>query len=346
MKNACIIGATGFGGCGLIELLHSHPRIRIKQLIAKNEINIRVSDLFPHLSGYCDMTVEGFDKLSLEDTDIVFLATPDKAGMDLMQTIYDRGIPAIDYSGDFRFHNTDDYATYAVNKSMQPDHRSPHLLEKSVYGLVEKYRDQISEARIVGNPGCFAISLILPLLPLVENRLVSGTLICDAKSGVSGAGKNPGPANFYPQRYENINTYREGSHQHLVEVEQIINEKNGSACKVFFVPQVVPMARGILSNIYIPDCELKENDVHELYTQYYKTSPFVKIVRKSPGTADVKGSNNCMIRVKRDDRTGTMLVTSVIDNLMKGQSGNAVQLANVMLGLEETAGLARPGMYP
>ncbi len=346
MKQACIIGASGFGGCGLIELLYSHPEIRIKQLIAKNEVNISISELFPHLKGYCDMKVESFDALDLNDTDIVFLATPDQAGMDLIQTIYDRGIPTIDYSGDFRFQSKSDYAQYALNKSMQPVHRCAQLLDKCVYGLAEKNKDQIKNARIVGNPGCFAISLILPLLPLAEANLIKGTVICDAKSGVSGAGKNPGSANFYPQRYENINTYREGSHQHLIEVEQLINRSSRFGCKVFFVPQVVPMTRGILSNIYIPSCDLKESDVHQLFSDYYKDAPFVKIVSKSPGTADVKGSNNCMIRVKKDDRTGTMLVTSVIDNLMKGQSGNAVQLANLMLGIEETAGLMRPGMFP
>ncbi|HRX15194.1 MAG TPA: N-acetyl-gamma-glutamyl-phosphate reductase [Spirochaetota bacterium] len=348
MIKAAIIGATGFGGCGLLEILARHPHIKATQLFAKNETGMKIADIYPHLEKQYDLEVMPLEKIDYSQIDIAFFSTPDQAGMNLIGEFISRDIKVIDYSGDFRFDTFEEYSVYAINKSMNPKHNSIECLEKSVYGLCEKNREEISKAAIVGNPGCFAISLILPLLPLCENRLVkTDTIICDSKSGVSGAGKNPGAANFYPQRYENINTYREGSHQHLVEVEMNINKSSKTNYKLFFVPQVIPMTRGILSNIYADiDTSIDQESIIKLYRDYYADAPFVTITDKSPGTAHVRGSNECIIRPLLDKRTGKLLVTSAIDNLMKGQSGNAVQCANIMLGLNETDGLDFPSNYP
>jgi N-acetyl-gamma-glutamyl-phosphate reductase len=345
-KKAIIIGATGFGGLGLIEILTRHPHIEIIQLVARKETGVPVSSVFPHLKGYCDTIVEEADKIRF-DADIAFFSTPDRAGMTLIHEFYKRGIPVIDYSGDFRFNDLADYEVYAKNKGMETTHAAQEIIGQAVYGLPEKYADKIRNAKIVGNPGCFAISMILGLLPAIEKGLIaSDTIICDGKSGVSGAGKNPGEANFLSQRNENVNTYREGKHQHLVEVENEIN-KFGKERKILFVPQVVPMSRGILTTIYAdPIADLTTDKVLAVYREYYQDKPFVLVTDRSPNTTDVRGSNRCEIRPMVDARTGKLFVTSVIDNLMKGQSGNAVQVANIMLGFDEKTALDNPGFYP
>jgi len=348
MKNVTIIGATGFGGLGLIEILLRHPGFQIKQLIARKDTGRPVSDIFPHLKGFCDITVESAENIDYKNVDLAFFSTPDRAGMTLIKDFYKNNIPVIDFSGDFRFHTTEDYRIYAENKGLNTAHLSPELLKESVYGLPEKFAEQIKKAKIVGNPGCLATGMILGLLPAIEEGIItSDTIVCDGKTGVSGAGKNSGEANLYPQRYENINTYREGSHQHLVEVENLINKSGKNEKKIFFVPQVVPMNRGILNTIY---ADIKEGynteKIRELYKNYYKNKPFVIITDKSPNTADVRGSNRCEIGILVDKRTGKLLITSVIDNLLKGQSGNAVQNANIMMGFDEKTGIDIPAFYP
>lgn len=348
MHRAVIIGATGFGGLGLIEILLRHPGIEISQLVARKDTGKPVSEVFPHLRGFCDLQVETNDSVDLDSADIAFFSTPDRAGMTLIREYYEKGIPVIDFSGDFRFSNTEDYSVYAKNKGMDQEHFASDILAQCVYGLPEKNRDLIRNARIVGNPGCFAISMILGLLPAVqENIITSDRIICDGKTGVSGAGKASGEANLYPQRHENINTYREGRHQHLVEVENVINSCSDMDKRVLFIPQVVPLNRGILMTMYADiSREWDTERVSSLYSNYYSKDPFVIITDRSPGTADVRGSNRCEIRPLVDERTGTLVVTTVIDNLIKGQSGNAVQNANIILGMDETAGLDIPAFYP
>jgi N-acetyl-gamma-glutamyl-phosphate reductase len=348
MKNVLIVGATGFGGLGLIEILLKHPGFRINQLVARKDVSKKVSSVFPHLKGYCDMTVMSPDEIDYDSTDIAFLSTPDRAGMTMIEEFTKRGIPVIDFSGDFRFLNTADYSVYAVNKGMDDIHLAPWALDKTVYGLPELFADKIRTASIVGNPGCFAICMILALLPAVHKGIISSdTIICDGKTGVSGAGKSSGEANLYPQRHENVNTYREGRHQHLVEVENLLNGVSDSGKKIMFVPQIVPLNRGIMITAYAQlNHELNTADLLELYSEYYKNKPFVAVTPDSPNTADVRGSNRCAVRPMYDARTGTFFVTAVIDNLLKGQSGNAVQNANLMCGYDETEGLNFTPFYP
>jgi N-acetyl-gamma-glutamyl-phosphate reductase len=348
MKKAAIIGATGFGGLGLIEIILRHPGIEIKQLVARKDAGRPISDVYPHLKGFCDLTVGTPEELDYNGIDIAFFSTPDRAGMTLINEFYKRGIPVIDFSGDFRFKNIEDYGVYARNKGMEDTHLSPGLLAATVYGLPEKYADAIKKAKIVGNSGCFAICMTLGLLPAVESGILeSRTIICDGKSGVSGAGKNSGETNLYPQRHENVNTYREGRHQHLVEVENILNDGRQPGVKIFFVPQIVPLNRGILITSYM---DIKKGHdtaaLLKLYRDYYRGKPFIVITDKSPNTAEVRGSNRCLIRPMVDERTGKLLVISAIDNLVKGQAGNAIQCANLILGFDETAGLNIPAFYP
>lgn len=348
MKKAIIVGATGFGGLGLIEILLRHPGIKIKQLVARKDVGRPVSAVFPHLKGFCDMVVDANESIDYAGIDIAFFSTPDRAGMTIIRDFYEKKIPVIDFSGDFRFDSPVDYSLYASNKGMNTEHLSPEIMKEAVYGLPEINADRIRKARVVGNPGCFAVSMTLGLLPAAQAGIIdSETIICDGKTGVSGAGKNPGETNFYPQRYENVNTYREGKHQHLVEVENIINARGARKHKILFIPQIVPLNRGILTTIYAPVRKgVTTAKVMDLYRDFYQGKPFILLTDSSPNTTDVRGSNRCEIRPMVDDRTGTLFITSVIDNLVKGQSGNAVQAANLMLGLDETLGLDVPGFYP
>ena len=350
MKKALIIGATGFGGLGLIDILAKHPEIEIVEISAI-DYGKKISNMYPHLCGICDLEVKSPDNIEADGADIVFLATPDQVGMNLARKFYDKKIPIIDFSGDFRFRNLDDYKKYAINKNMDENHSSPDLLSEAVYGLPEVNFDKISTAPIIGNPGCFAMAMILGLIPAVKNKLIkNGTIICDGKTGVSGAGINPGKANSYPIRYENSNTYKEGKHQHLVEVENLINSLNDKKIddhKIFFVPQIVPMNRGILMTIYAESNKsIDSESLSDIYKEYYQNSPFVNVMNSSPNTSEIRGTNRCNIKVFSDNRTGKILIVSALDNLVKGQSGNAIQIANIRLGLDQTTGLNLNTIYP
>ncbi len=348
MKNAIIIGATGFGGLGLIEILQRHPEIRIDQLIARKETDVPVSSVFPHLEGLCDIDVKSSEDIEYTNIDIAFFSTPDRVGMSIIKDFFNRGIPVIDFSGDFRFQSIEEYSRYAKNRGLEISHQAQDILAQSVYGLPEVYSEKIKKAQVVGNPGCFSIVMILSLLPAVAEGIINAEkIICDGKTGVSGAGKNPGEANFYPQRYENVNTYREGRHQHVVEVESILKENGKTDAKIFFIPQIVPLTRGILITAYADiDEGFNTEKVYSLYHEYYKKKPFVMVTNRSPNTTDVRGTNRCVIKPMVDDRTGKLAVISVIDNLVKGQAGNAVQNANIMLGFKETTGINIPAFYP
>lgn len=348
MKRAAIVGATGFGGLGLIDILTRHPEIEIASLSALDH-GSRISAMFPHLEGICGLEVVPPEKIETDGIDIVFLSTPDQAGMKIARRFYDKKIPVIDFSGDFRFGSADDYRVYAENKGMTPSHDATDLLQASVYGLPEKYYDRIAAAGIIGNPGCFAMSMILGLLPVIESGMaLPGTIICDGKTGVSGAGINPGKTNTYPARYDNTNTYREGKHQHLVEVENVLNRSASKGeYRIMFVPQIVPMNRGILTTIFCePASPCDTGKLIELYREYFRRSPFVHVTEKSPSTAEVRGTNRCLLSPRYDSRTGRILIVSVIDNLMKGQSGNAVQNANIRLGFDQSTGLNLNPFYP
>jgi len=348
MKNVTIVGATGFGGIGLIEILLKHPKFKIKQLIARKDIGLSISTIFPHLSGYCDIIVDRFEKIDFTNLDLVFFSTPDKAGMTIIKDFREKQIPVIDFSGDFRFNSVSDYEIYAKNKGMDTVHHSSELLHESVYGLAEKNRDKIKNAQIVGNPGCFAISTILASLPVASNNLIEGsTIICDGKTGVSGAGRSSGESNLYPQRYDNINSYREAHHQHTVEVENILSKEANKKINLLFIPQIVPINRGIMTTLYMDlNKKLSTDEIYEIFTKYYQNDKFVKITQNSPGTSNVRGSNRCLIKPFIDKKTGKLVVISVIDNLLKGQSGNAIQNANIMMGFDEDLGIDFNGNYP
>ncbi|MFH0911155.1 MAG: N-acetyl-gamma-glutamyl-phosphate reductase [Planctomycetota bacterium] len=351
MVRVKIVGAGGYGGIGLIELLCRHPEAELAALVDVADVGKKISDVWPHLKGFCDLTIlKPGSREAASEADVVFFATPDGVGQTLAAEALKAGEKVIDYSGDFRFSNASLYAEYARRIGREAAHVSPELLEKSVYGLPELHRKEIRKARIVGNPGCFAISCILGLAPAVKHKLVEpGALVCDCKTGVSGAGKTPRPGFHYPERYDNTSAYKLLGHQHVMEIERELSRLAGETRIVAFTPQVVPMARGILSTLYgrLAKGATQERAL-EAYHDFYAKERFVRVFdqKTALGTSDVRETNFTNLQVACDERTGAFRVVSHIDNLVKGQAGNALQNMNLLFGLDESLGLDQPGCHP
>ena len=352
MIRARVVGAGGFGGANIIELLVAHPEAEIVSLVDIQGVGEPISNRHTHLKRFCDTPVESPDSAKWDDPiDVVFSATPDGVGMTLARDCVAAGAKLIDYSGDFRFNTEETYEDYATRIGRDPCHAAPELLERSVYGLSELYRDAIASSDVVGNPGCFAVSAILGLAPVVKAGLVDcDTLICDAKTGVSGAGIKAQPSFHYPLRYENMNAYKIAAHQHTIEVERELSILAGREVRITLTPQVVPLSRGIMSTIYGRPMSRSTTaqEVYDAYAEFYRGAAFVRVEPAGVPVSnnDVRGSNLCVISTNVDQRTGQMIVVSHIDNLMKGQAGSALQNMNIMFGLDEAMGLQRPAYYP
>ncbi len=352
MIKAKVIGAGGYGGVGIAELLLKHPEAGIACLVDKADVGTRMSDLYPHLEGFCDLPIlEPGDAKAQEPADAVFFATPDGVAMRLAGTELDRGAKVIDYSGDFRFNNTEDYAEYARRIGLDPVHKSPELLPESVYGLPELNRSLLTaDTRLVGNVGCFAVGCVLGLAPAIKERMVTyDSIICDCKTGVSGAGKKPAPGFHYPARYDQMNAYRLTGHQHVMEIEQNLKQLAEAEIRVTFTAQVVPACRGILSCLYgtLRD-GIAPGAVMDAYRSFHADNPFVRIYDRTAGvgTHHVRGSNYCNLIVDVDERTNRLRIISHIDNLVKGQAGNALQNMNLLFDFPETMGLDHFGQHP
>jgi N-acetyl-gamma-glutamyl-phosphate reductase len=349
---ARVVGAGGFGGGNIIELLTAHPEAQIVSLVDVEGVGQAISVKHRHLKGICDLPVSAPDDVSWDDSiDIVFTATPDGVGMRLAEACVQAGCRMIDYSGDFRFNSIDAYARYAERLGRPPDHAAAELLSGSVYGLAELHRAEIAKASLVGNPGCFAVSAILGAAPAVREGLVdTETIICDAKTGVSGAGIKPAPTFHYPLRYENMNAYKIAAHQHNFEIERELSLLAGAEMRVTLTTQVVPICRGIMTTVYgrLADPAMTAAQLYEACAAFYEGSTFVRVEPSGTPTSnnDVRGSNLCVLSINADPRTGQMIVISHIDNLMKGQAGSALQNMNLMFGLDEGLGLRRPPFYP
>lgn len=346
-----IIGAGGYGGCGAVELLSAHRNVELRALIDKQDVGKAMSDLYPHLTGFCDMAIMDPDDSDCpDDFDVVFFATPDGVGQQGASQWLKKGVKVIDYSGDFRFNDPGVYKGYAERIGRDKAHASPELLTRSVYGLAELHRKEIAGSSLVGNPGCFAVSCILGLTPAIKSSLIDpGTIICDAKTGVSGAGKAPNAVFHYPARYDAMNAYRISGHQHVYEIERELGLVAGEDVLITFTPHVVPLCRGILTTIY---AQLSEGQtietVEAAYRSFYRDEAFVRVFGPEKGqlSTHVRGSNFCNLSLNVDERTGKLIVVSLIDNLVKGQAGSAVQNMNIMFGMDETEGLLHPGIYP
>ncbi len=353
MKRAQIVGATGYGGLGMTELLLRHPHLEVTSLLAKQDVGRPISDIYPHLRGFCEMTVEDANEETVgRDADIVIFATPDGVGQMHACRLLEAGLRVIDYSGDFRFTSVEQYTEYGRRHPSVGGkaHVSPGLLAETVYGIPELYRERLCGARLVGNPGCFAVAMILGLAPAAREGLIEPEgIIADGKTGISGAGKKPSATHHYPERNENVTPYRIGRHQHAVETEMAIGALTGADIDLTFVPHLVPVTRGIICTLYARlRAPLAAEEVQAVYERFFAGEPFVRVLPPdvSPGLGSVLGSNMCDISVTVDGARRRLIVAASIDNLLKGQAGVALQNINLMMGFPETTGLERVPMYP
>lgn len=336
MIDVGIIGGSGYTGGELLRFLKNHKDINIVAVTSRQYKGTNISKVHPHLRGM-DMEFEdvSVDKI---DADLVFTATPHGASMNIVPTLIERDIKVIDLSGDYRFDNIDVYEKWYNLKHSAP--------LDAIYGLPEVYRDQIKDANLIANPGCFPTGSILASIPIVREKLVD-TLIIDSKTGVSGAGIKPTEATHYPNLSDNVNPYAVTTHRHGPEIEQEVT-KFGDV-KVSFTPHLVPVTRGILTTVHTFLKEDVSSDyVKEVYDSFYEGEPFVRVLDldEIPRLSAVRGSNYCDIGCFQIDHNGRIVVISAIDNLVKGASGQAIQNMNIMFGFSEKESLDVMGMHP
>lgn len=352
MIKAKVIGAGGYGGVGITELLSGHPEAEITALVDVENTGVPISSLYPHLAGFVDTLITApDDELALKPADVVFMATPDRVGMKLAGQEIKKGAKIIDYSGDFRFNNVEAYAEYARRIGKPEDHAAPELLANSVYGLPELHRERFNKkTQVVGNPGCFAVSCILGLAPAAKSGIIENdSIICDCKTGVSGAGKKPAQTFHFPERYDTMNAYKLAGHQHVCEIERELSLLNGDRVSITFTSQIVPVCRGIMSTLYGRlHKETSEDKILGIYREFYADDEFVRVYdSKMPLTsAHVRRTNYCNLSVSVNQETRMLRIVSYIDNLVKGQAGSALQNMNLLFGLPENTGLDRPSPYP
>lgn len=343
MVRVGIVGGTGYTGSELLRLLVKHPLARVQVISSRSEAGRPVAELFPNLRGHLDLRFTEPDVGGFRDCDLVFFATPNGTAMQMVPELLDAGVRIVDLAADFRLK---DLAAWEHWYGMT--HACPELLDQAVYGLPELNREAIKGARLVANPGCYPTAVILGLLPLVEAGLVDvGTLIADAKSGVSGAGRKAAVTSLMAEMGESFKAYGVGGHRHLPEIRQALSQVAGGPVGLTFVPHLVPMIRGIEATLY-GRRTARPGDLQSLYEQRFAGEPFVDVLPPGshPETRAVRGSNLCRIAVAEPLGAGVVVVQSVIDNLVKGASGQAIQNLNLMFGLEETLGLDLIGLAP
>ena len=341
---AGIINVTGYAGVELARLLRHHPEIELQAVTGRSAVGEKLSDFFPHLD--IDLTIEAE---ITESVDVVFSALPQTASAEALGPVVNQGVKAIDISADFRLKDIAEYEEWYGSTHPYPD-----LVEEAVYGLTELNRDPISKSRLIANPGCYPTSAILALAPAIAEGLIEGDIIIDSKSGISGAGRGLSMNTHYSEVNESVNAYGVSGHRHLPEIWQELQQIAPSQdISVTFLPHLIPMTRGILSSCYanFKDGALAagpkgSSELLDLYKDFYKDDPFVKVVDKTPMTKHTLGNNNCIVFPNIDPRTNRLISIGCIDNLVKGAAGQAIENMNIMLGLPETLALEGLALYP
>ena len=343
MINVAIVGGTGYTGVELLRLLAQHPQVNLAAITSRSEAGMAVCDLFPNLRGFVDIAFSEPDTTQLKECDLVFFATPNGVAMQLVPELLDAGIKVIDLAADFRLKSEAEW-----QKWYGQAHACPQLLEAAVYGLPEVNRQAIKTAQLVANPGCYPTAVQLGLLPVVENGLIDASrIIADCKSGVSGAGRKASVGSLLCEAGESLKAYAVSGHRHLPEIVQGLQTISGTALGLTFVPHLTPMIRGIHATLYV-EIKDRSHELQELYTLRYQNEPFVDVLPAGshPETRSVRGANCCRIAVHRPQQGDTVVILSIIDNLVKGAAGQAVQNMNIMFGLEETMGLNSIAIMP
>ena len=337
---AGILNVTGYAGSELARLLHGHPHVRLAGVTGRSAVGQRLSDIFPHLWAI-DLPVEE----SLGEVDVVFSALPHAAAAEQLVPYIDAGVAVIDLSADFRLKQVAEYeARYKVT------HPAPQLLSRAVMGIPELHRDEIAASKLIAVPGCHSTGVILALAPLFARGLIEPDVIADTKTGLSGAGRTLGLNVHFSEADESVAPYGLDGHRHLPEITQELGAlAEAPPPSVTFVPHYIPMTRGILSTCYArakAGAALDRAALRDLYSDFYREAPFMRVTDAAPSTKHVAGTNYCLVHPSIDPLTGTVVVASAIDNLGKGAAGAAVQCLNVMLGRPETAGLQSLALFP
>jgi N-acetyl-gamma-glutamyl-phosphate reductase len=341
-----IIGASGYGGGELLRWLSWHPHARVKLATSNTFGGMPVSAAFPGLSKQIDLNfAPDASNEEIAGCEVIFLARDNGVAMGTAGALLEAGCKVIDLSADFRFRNATDYETW-----YKTAHISPDLTANAVYGLSELHKQEIKNARLVGNPGCYTTTSILALAPLVAHQLIDpATIIIDGKSGISGAGRSKFGLDYhFAEANESVSAYKvAGTHRHTGEIEQELSQLAGHQITVSFTPHLVPMTRGILASCYANLANIiSVDELKSVYRDFYQDAPFVAVVERLPATKHTLGTNMCHIGMAVDNRTNRVSVFSATDNLGKGMVGQAIQNMNLMCGFEETAGLTAPGMWP
>lgn len=341
--NVGIINITGYTGAELARLLYHHPGVKLTSVTGRSAVGQKLSSVFPHLAMDCLITAE------LGEVSFVFSAMPHKSSAEAILPVVKQGIKVVDLSADFRLKDASEYPRW-----YDFPHPAPDLLKEAVYGLPELYRSVIPAANLVANPGCYPVAAILALAPVVKERLIEEDIIIDSKSGVSGAGRTLSLTTHYSEASDNVSAYALEGHRHLPEITQELrNLSPESSFSITFVPHLVPMSRGILSTCYadlrnkaVAKGQKGKDELKQLYSDFYKGEPFVKVVDIPPQTKHAWGNNLCLVYPTIDLRTNRLIVIACLDNLVKGAAGQAIQNMNLMLGFPETTGLETLAVYP
>ncbi|ORU91854.1 MAG: N-acetyl-gamma-glutamyl-phosphate reductase [Cycloclasticus sp. symbiont of Poecilosclerida sp. N] len=338
-----IVGGTGYTGVELLRLLAMHPKASVQVVTSRAEKGLQVDAVYPNLRGFNDLCFVEPIIENLTTCDVVFFATPNATAMYMAKNLLDAGIKVIDLSADFRLKDVAEW-----EKWYGASHVCSELLEQAVYGLPETNREAIKGASLLANPGCYPTATQLGFLPLIKGDVIdTSILIADAKSGVSGAGRFASVVGLMSESGESFKAYGVPGHRHFPEISQALNAVSKRPVSLTFTPHLAPMIRGIHATLYAPLVD-KGVDLQTLFEVFYAEEPFVDVLPAGahPDTGDVRGTNRCQIAVHRPQGGNVVTVLSVIDNLVKGASGQAVHNMNIMFGLDETDGLKQVGLYP
>lgn len=346
MIKVSIIGATGYTGSELIRLLILRDDIEFNYLTSTRLAGQSVATYYPHLSGLIDLTFSDYQSESvLGESDVVFVCLPHGHAMNLVKEAQNYPVKLIDLSPDFRIKDRAVYEEY-----YQVKQTAPEFLETAVYGLPEINRERIKDARLIANPGCFVTSALLGLLPIINSTLIdTQSIIIDAKSGASGAGKSANTATLLAQLQGNFKAYNVLKHRHIPEIEQELQAQTKQPVQIQFTPHLLPIERGIFTTIYVNLTEkVNEAALHQMFQEKYSEEAFIQVlpIGQLPELKSIRGTNNCQLQIQVDERTNRLIILVILDNLVKGASGQAVQNMNIMFGLTETKGLNLMPLVP
>ncbi len=345
MFSVCICGGSGYAGLELLRLLSKHPDVKITSVTSEKSSGKKIEEIFPSFKGILDLTYEPLVKEDiLKKADIFFLSLPHGTSQEIVDFLYRKGKIVIDLSADYRIHDSNIYQEwYGI------PHGYPETLKESIYGLPEIYRERIKNSRLIANPGCYPTGALIPLYVLLKKRIINPDgIVIDSKSGVSGAGRKSDVIYSFCEINESFRPYGIARHRHTPEMEEVLTEISGRWVKVDFTPHLLPVQRGILTTIYAKlNTDLDTDELLNIFKKEYANEPFIRIYDKElPDIKFVRGTNFCDISCVVNKRTGTVIIVSAIDNLVKGAAGQAVQNMNIVLRLDETRGILSPSLFP